>query len=111
MAKPKQIGALKHRILIQNLALAADGQGGTVETWSDVATVWAEINPKSTRERLYTQSLQYQRTHVIRIRFRSDITNTMRINYQDRIFQIKGTWCPDEWKTYLMIDCEENQGS
>ena len=105
------IGDLRHRIAFQTLSRATDGQGGFVETWSDLATVWAFVKPVSSKERLFGQRLQYQRSHEVVIRWRNDITQEMRFLFDSRIFQIKGVRAPDERKFFLMIDAEENQGT
>lgn len=105
------IAELRHRITIQSITEVSDGQGGKTENWSTVATVWARIEPVSSRERLYSDKLEYQRTHKIAIRYRSDITNDMRILFNGRYFQIKSVYSPDEREAYTFIDAEENQGT
>lgn len=105
------IAELRHRIAIQSITEVSDGQGGKTESWSTVATVWARIEPVSSRERLYSDKLEYQRTHKIAIRYRSDITNDMRILFNGRYFQIKAVYSPDEREAYTFIDAEENQGT
>jgi len=105
------IADLRHRIIIQSLSLAGDGQGGQVETWATFATVWAKVEPVSAKERFFSDQMQYQRSHKITIRHLDNVTNTMRVSFDGRIFQIKGVRRPDERKFFLFIDAEENQGS
>lgn len=115
MAKVAEIGKLRHRITIQTLVRATDGQGGFTSTWTDLATVWADIKPVSSQERLFTQKVDYQRSHKVVIRYLSDltagVTNTHRFIFDGRTFQIKGVRLFDEQKFYMMLDAEENQGS
>lgn len=112
MGSNKQdIGKLRHRITFETLAQVSDGQGGSTETWSTLATVWASVTPVSSKERLYGQKIDYQRSHKVIIRHRTDITQEMRFTYDSRTFQIKGALRPDERKFYLFIDAEENQGT
>lgn len=87
--------------------------GGQVESWATSHTLWAKVKPLSSRERLYSQQIQYQRSHEIIIRYQSSLTldNSSRIIYDSRTFQVKGVRNADERKAYLVIDCEENQGT
>ena len=106
-----RIGDLRHRITLETLSRVSDGQGGFTETWSTLATVWAFIKPISSRERLFAESIGYQRSHEVIIRHRTDVTQEMRFTYDSRVFQIKGVKRPDERKAYLILDAEENQGT
>jgi SPP1 family predicted phage head-tail adaptor len=111
---PTRIGALRHRVTFQTLTRTPDGQGGYTSSWADMSTnptVWGEVVPKSTPERFFSQAIQYQRTHQVTIRYRSDLTQEMRMLFDSRIFQIKGIRKPDERRFFLIIDLEENQGT
>lgn len=105
------VAELRHRITIQQKSKTSDGQGGFSYSWSTLATVWAKVSPVSTRERLYGQQIEYQRTHQIWLRYRSDITQEMQVTFDGRTFQIKGVFSPDERKIYTVLDAEENQGT
>lgn len=108
---PVAIGDLKTLIAIQSLALTSDGQGGQVESWSTLGTEWAYVRPTRASERLYSQQIQYQRTHEIIIRHRTDITFDMRVTYDNRTLQVKGVRNYDSRNSFLILDCEENQGN
>jgi len=105
------IGELRNRILIQDLVLTSDGQGGFSEAWVDVATVWAKVNPIKKSERIYAGRIEYQRTHEVTIRNLSAITNTMSIIFNNATLQIKSTRSLQNQPFYMVIDCEENQGT
>lgn len=105
------IASLRHRLTIEQLSDVSDGQGGYTVAWSALATVWGKLEPVSSRERYFAKQVQYQRSHKAIIRFRDDVTNTMRITFDNRTFQIKGVYSPDERKAYLFLDLEENQGT
>ena len=45
-----QSGAMDQRITIRRVTRTQDAIGGTVETWADLATVWARVMPLSGRE-------------------------------------------------------------
>jgi len=109
------VGKLRHRIKIQTLTRSSDGQGGFSSSWTDLATVWADIKPTSSKERLYAQQLEYQRSHKVVIRYLADltagVTNTHRFTFDGRTFQIKGVRLLDEKKFWMLLDAEENQGT
>ena len=107
------LGDMRSRVTFQASSRSDDGQGGFTETWGNIfadATVWGYLTAVSSRERLYSEQMQYQRSHVLVIRYRTDITNDMRFTYRGRTFQVKGVRNPDERKYFLVIDAEENQG-
>ena len=114
-----KIGEMRHRIKFEKLVRTPDGQGGFTEEWSpliagadlDSQSLWAQLIPVSSRERLFGERLEYQRSHKVVVRYRNDVTNEMRFIFENRIFQIKGSVSPDERKAYLFIDAEENQGT
>lgn len=109
--KQIDLAELRHRIKFQNLVKTSDGQGGFTEEWTDVVTVWAKVEPANTSERLFAQQIEMQRSHKVVIRYRSDITQTMRFIFSNRTFQIKSVMAPDERKRYLFIDAKENEGT
>lgn len=45
-----QSGRMDQRITLRRVTRAQDDLGGTVETWADLLTVWAQIKPLSGRE-------------------------------------------------------------
>ena len=106
-----RIGAMRHRIFFQKLTSAPNGQGGFTEAWANHKEVWASVKPVKTKERNFSEQIQYQRTHEVIIRFRNDITQDMRFKFDGRTFEIKGVRRKDERKYYLIIDAEENQGT
>jgi SPP1 family predicted phage head-tail adaptor len=76
------IGDLKHRVTLQQPVLSADGGGGYGESWqnlSSVPEVYAEIIPLSGGEQLRFYQLETSVTHRLTIRYRSDVTNAMRV--------------------------------
>lgn len=112
MALPS-IADLRHRVVIESLSNSTDSQGGQVTTWSTYATVWAKLEPVSSKERMFAMNIQYQRSHKAFIRRRSDLTFTtsMRLTFDSRTFQIKGIREIDERNEWLALDLEENQGT
>ena len=102
-----RIGALRHRVLIEEPVRTPDAGGGAEITWTPVASVWAEIQPKSGREVFESDQLGGRITHDVRIRHRAGITPKMRITHKGRLFDIRHVASPDERREWLVCACEE----
>lgn len=86
-------GKLRHRITIQIPAGVRDAVGERITTWTDVATVWARINPLSVRELLAAGELHSETSHKITIRYSSLVSSvdaSCRVLYGTRIFVLQG---------------------
>jgi SPP1 family predicted phage head-tail adaptor len=81
-------GTLRHLVTIQSKSATIDGYGGPVDTWSDVCTVHASIEPLAGREFIAAQAVNIETTGKIRIRYRSDVTAAMRVVFGTRLFNI-----------------------
>jgi len=77
-----QAGRLRHRVKIQYPAETQDPETGAINVvWTDLATVWAAIEPLSARDFVAAEAEQSKVTARIVIRYRADITAKMRIYY------------------------------
>ena len=113
-----EAGRLRHRVRIEQLENLLDSNGevvqdestGTVaQVWSEVATVWAAIEPLSAREFIQSQATQSQITARIIIRFRDGLNAAMRLvhvrrNMADVIYNPHGFFADkDSGLEYLTI--------
>jgi len=86
---------MDRRITLQRATLAANAYGERAETWSTLATVWAEIQYKEGSGREAVQSDQLysrQPVHFI-IRYSSDVSSVRpsdRVSYKGDIYEIEG---------------------
>jgi SPP1 family predicted phage head-tail adaptor len=104
-------GRMRQRVRIEAPALTADGLGGTTRAWQTVATVWAEIRTLSGNERMAAGQLASQVTHRILLRYRTDVTQEMRILFGTRVFAIRAVLEKDGRRRALEILAEEGAGS
>lgn len=76
-------GRLRQRVTIQEPTETQDSYGEPVATWSDLATVWAAIDPLSGRETFGGEQYQARLTHRVTMRYRSDlqVSAKMRIKH------------------------------
>ncbi len=113
MAKIKKaaVGGLRHRITFQSPVETSDGQGGTVVSWVDHATVWAEVIPSQGSERFFSEQTQPVYDHKITIRYLATVTESMRVSFNNRIFQIQGRIKADERRFWQFVKVLEGVGS
>ena len=104
-------GDLKHPIVIQAEGLANDNMGGQEEDWTTVISAKARIKPLSGWERVRAQQLEAGVTHQIIIRYRPGVKESMRIVFENRIFNIRSALNVDEQKVWLEIMAEEGVAS
>ena len=95
-------GELKHRITFQVQDLEQEE-----ETWNDILSTWANINPISGKEYYSAETINSDLTHKIRLRYRRGITPDMRILYNGRIFYIVSVINEYEKNTMLQLMCRE----
>jgi len=102
-----RIGAMRHRVTIEEPVRTSDAGGGAEITWQAVATVWAELQPRSGREVFESDQLGGRVTHDVRLRYRDGMTPKMRITHGGRVFDIRFVANVGERKEWLILACEE----
>ncbi|MDP3897632.1 MAG: phage head closure protein, partial [Mesorhizobium sp.] len=63
-------GTLRTELALEAMSPAPDGAGGHVEIWSEIGTVFANIEPVSARDRFGAAQTLEEVTHRITIRQR-----------------------------------------
>jgi SPP1 family predicted phage head-tail adaptor len=110
------VGKMRKRIKLQSKTTSNDGGGSAaVDTWTTFATVFGSIEPKSGQERFFGDQLQEPITHIIRLRYRSDLTFKNRLQYtyrnkdetNTRTFNIRRIISVDSRDKYLECLCVE----
>ena len=101
------IGKLNKRITLQSKTTTRDAMGGMVETWTDVATIWAAVWPTSAKTKIQAESTTMIATHRIRIRYRTSIDSTYRVKFKTRYFSIDSITNPNEHNEWLDLICRE----
>ena len=83
-------GRLNQRVTLLQPVLTQDAAGQAVTSWQSVATVWAEVVPLRSAERFAAAAVQQENTLKVRIRLRTDVNATWRLEYQGRGHDITG---------------------
>lgn len=109
-----KIGRLDQRITFQSNTATADGMGGSVQAWGNVAsvpTVWAQVVPKAAAERDSNDEINADGLYEFTVRNRSDISETDRIVWGGVNFNIRGIYRTGTRSLYLRIDAERGVAS
>lgn len=85
-------GELRHRITFQEKSKQQNEYGEEIDSWVNVKTVWASVNPMSAKEFFAAEKTSSEVTHKIFMRYIPDlkITSDMRIKFKDRTFELVG---------------------
>lgn len=99
-----QAGKLDKRITIKGRAAGQDGAGQPVETWTDVATVWASILHQRGMEAIKSGANTSIVQASLRIRYLAGITAAMRAHHGATVYQIKAVL--PHGKEHIDLVCE-----
>lgn len=67
--RPLISGRLRQRVTLQAATETADGYNQPIQTWSDVATFWAEVSPLTGNEAVNVKQIWATATHKVRLRY------------------------------------------
>ncbi len=81
-------GQLRHRVTIQQKIISQNSFGEEVVTWSDVATVWAAVEPLRGQEFIEARQAEAEITARIRMRYRSDVRPDMRVVWGTHTYDV-----------------------
>lgn len=84
---------LHHKITFQRPSSTAGDFGHRVDGWTDIATVFADLRPMGSNERMAAMQMQSGGTHVVTVRYQSNLcslTGKDRILFGSRTFNIVG---------------------
>ena len=102
-------GKLRHRVTIQEPTTVDGTSGGNYETWSNVATVWAQVTPSSGREFWEIRKSNSEIDGEVRMRYRGNINPTMRLLFKNRPLEIQYIINRDEKNELLKVYYKEAQ--
>lgn len=102
-----QAGKLRHRIAIEDFTTAQDAYGVPIRTWSTNSTVWGSIEPISGREQMEADQIAGEVTHRVRLRHTTNVTNTTRLKFGTRYFDVVSIMDNREIGAELEILCKE----
>lgn len=100
-------GQFKTLLTLQQNQPDYDDAGGYQEQWHAIATLWGQVEPQRAGNQTFAQQVVSNITHHITIRYRADITTSMRFMRAGRFFTISACHDPDESQRYLVCSVRE----
>jgi SPP1 family predicted phage head-tail adaptor len=82
-------GKLRHRVTVQFKTVTPDAYGGPVETWTDVCTAWASVEPLQGRELANAQTVNTETTTRITMRYMPGVIAANRIVFEGKFYNIQ----------------------
>lgn len=107
-------GRLRHRVTIQERTGDANAYNEPADTWTDVVTLSAGVEPISGREFFASQQVHGTVSHRITLRYYAGVTIKHRVKWTDpatsvaRIFDINAVIDRDERHRSLELMCTEH---
>lgn len=95
-------GKLRSEFSLQAPILTPDGQGGHGETWDEIGTVFADIEPVRARSLFGADQTVETTTHRVTMRWRAGVASGRRLVKLGRVFDILTVHDPDETGRYLV---------
>ena len=98
-------GKIRERVALQETTQTQADDGGIVDSWATVATVWAEVDYEKGREFFTASQVAAEESLAIGIRKLDGIVPKMRAVYRSKNFDIHAV-LPDEEKKariFLMV--------
>ncbi len=105
-------GALRHKVRIEYPVKATDGAGGSLPiVWTVLDSVYAEVLPATPgTEPAEADQPRSNVRHRVRTRFRTGVTNAMRIVFANRVLHIQSVVNVEDRNEELEIFCVEKVG-
>lgn len=105
---PLNAGSLNRRIRFQRPTTLKDMVGAPRRSWTDVTTVWGEIQPLSGREAVIASRISAEISHQITVRYQPifddpQLVAQMRALYRSRIFNIHSALNEDEKRIQVTL--------
>lgn len=102
------IGERNRKVVLRAPNLTGDEGGGfSTGAPTDLATVWAQIQPLEGDEQLQAMQTGMQRPHRLTIEYRAGVTGITEIGYGARKFNVRSVTDPDEKHRELVILADE----
>lgn len=99
------VGRLSQRVTIKRRAVGRDAIGQPVETWEDVATVWANIRHLSGAESIKAdQDVSVVRASI-RIRYRAGLDAGMRVHHGATVYEVKAVLPDEQRREHVDLSC------
>lgn len=81
-------GRFRERVTLQQALRVRDPGGATSDTWSDVVTVWASVEPLRGKEFFAADQMQEAVDYRVTIRYRTGVDRKMRVMWRGQALDV-----------------------
>lgn len=100
-------GALRSELALEQCVTTPDSLGGHTESWVELATLFARVEPVSTHSLFGADQTLETATHRVTVRWRAGLKSGMRLRRGQRVLDIITVHDPDETQRYLVCRTRE----
>lgn len=104
---PILAGQLRQRVTVERPHRVKNLANELEERFEPIADVWAEIKPGAADEQIGSGQPAARVAHVVRIRWRKDVTAACRLVYMGRVLDVLAAVDPDNRREELRLECTE----
>lgn len=104
------VGKLRHRVRLQRPGGSKDAFAGRVTSWTDVAVVWACVEPLTGRDAVIAAQRQASTSHKVTVRYSLStavIAADWRVLYDGRVLVVDNIINVEERNEVLELFCIE----
>ena len=108
----EELGDIKmsNRVQLQRSIETRLSDGSVNREWIQMETVWARIEPITGREYWNAEQVKSELTHMVVIRYMTNVTSRCRLLFNNRILNILGVVNVEEQDVFLQLRCKELAG-
>ncbi len=105
--KGATISGLRQRVRLEAPSDTADGAGGFSRVFTLVGTLWARVVPQQGDTQFVEERREQTITHLVTIRWRSDVTSDMRFVIGADILSIVAAYDANGARRFLTCRCRQ----
>jgi len=100
-------GKLRHRLALRSNTPTYDANGQPDDSYSTIATVWGSVSPLDGRETEFADKVTAEATHIVVIRYDSNIDVEYQIAHDSRTLQVVSIIDKDDRNIQQTLLCKE----
>jgi SPP1 family predicted phage head-tail adaptor len=97
---------MNDRVTLQQRGTGKDSLGQPIESWPDIATVWADVLFQSGAEVMRAGADTAIVKCSIRIRARADVDTGARVRFNSKVYDVKSALPDNSDRRFMFLVCE-----
>lgn len=107
----RDIGKMRHRVVVYAITQVDDGNGGFTRSdpspATEIATIWADVQPISAREQQWGMKYQEVVTHRVITRYNALVLAGYPVKHDNRYLYIVDIVDTDQRKEFMTLICRD----